>query len=110
MKARKWQVWMVDMPAGKGHEQEGERPAIVAGGKNGLITAIPLTSEIKRAGFSHTLLIEPTKENGLLAESVALVFQLTSLDENRFKNQIGYVTGEHRETVDDLLKDLLKLN
>lgn len=110
MKAGKWQVWLADLPAGKGHEQGGERPAIIVGGKNGLAMIIPLTKELKRANFSHTLTLEPTKDNGLSVESVALIFQLTSLDESRFKKQRGYIEKqEQRNTINELLKDLLKL-
>ncbi|MCI0498040.1 MAG: type II toxin-antitoxin system PemK/MazF family toxin [Thermoplasmata archaeon] len=105
----KGDVWSVDIPEGRGHEQKGQRPAIVVGSANGLVTVIPLTGNIERAKFSHTDTIEPTDENGLSSTSVALVFQVKSLDEDRFIRRIGRVSGGDIERIDALMADLLGL-
>ena len=83
---------------------------ITAGRGGGMIIAIPLTKSVKKADFPYTTIITPSKENGLTEESVALVFQLKSLDESRFKKRIGYIEKqEQRNEIDDLMRGLLKL-
>ena len=106
---RKGSVWIVDFSSGRGHEQAGERPALFLGLANGLITAIPLTSNLERAKLSHTCVLEPTKENGLSEPSVALVFQIIALDKSRFRKMIGWITEEQKNSVDALIRDLMKL-
>ncbi len=98
------------MPEGVGHEQKGVRPCLIAGKANDMIVIIPLTSNTSRVNLDCTHLIQPTKENGLRAPGVALVYQLRSLDQIRFTRQIGYLSKQEREPIDELLKDLLKLN
>ena len=106
---KKGEIWLVDLSDSKGHEQKGERPAIVIGSAYSLITVVPLTTNMKLANFSHTLPMEPTKENGLTEHSVALVFQLTSLDQIRFKTKMGLACKEHIDEIDQLLLEFLKL-
>lgn len=107
---KKGEIWLVELPEGKGHEQKGLRPALVVGGANGITTAIPLTKNVERLKFSHTLLIEPSKDNGLTEASVALVFQISSLDETRFKKQLGWIPKEQRNAIDELLLSLLEIS
>ena len=107
---RKCEVWFVDLPEGKGHEQKGMRPAIIMGRANTAIIAVPLTSNTDRATFSFTLPIEPTPKNGLREDSIALVFQLSSLDEGRFKKKIGVITKAQQDAIEGLVLDLLKIS
>lgn len=106
---RKGEIWLIDLPDGQGYEQKGQRPAVVLGGANSLFTAIPLTTNLKRAAFSFTLFIEPTKENGLSDDSVALVYQLKALDKSRFKHKIGELGRGEIKAIDSLVVDLLEL-
>jgi mRNA interferase MazF len=106
---KKGDVWLVDLTDGKGHEQKGERPAIILGGANGLYITVPLTTNSNCAKFSFTETIEPNKENGLSDYSVALVFQLAALDKKRFRRKMGQITGEKLKTIDCLIEDLLGL-
>ncbi|MFH1256672.1 MAG: type II toxin-antitoxin system PemK/MazF family toxin [Candidatus Diapherotrites archaeon] len=107
---KKGEIWIVDLTDGKGHEQKGERPAIVLGQANGLAIAVPLTANPDCARFSFTALIEKNSENGLTADSIALVFQIVSLDEVRFKRKIGVASKEKQSTIEKLVLDLLKIN
>jgi mRNA interferase MazF len=104
---KKGTIWMVDLPEGQGHEQKGQRPAIVVGSANGLVVVIPLTSSTERAALSHTEVIEPSRENGLANESVALVFQIKSIDKNRLQRKIGEAAKEDLRKIDMLMADLL---
>lgn len=100
---------MVDLSDGKGHEQKGERPAIVLGKANGLVVVVPLTSNADRAKFPYTHIVNPAQENGLDCHSIALVFQLTAVDKSRIMRKMGCLSAEQQATVDELVKDLLGL-
>jgi mRNA interferase MazF len=103
-------VWLVDLTDAKGHEQRGTRPAVVVGSANGLVLVVPLTSSMSSARFSHTHAITPEPHNGLDTDSIALVFQIVSLDRERFRYRIGTVGEQHRIAIATLLRDLLGLD
>lgn len=107
---KKGEIWFVELPEGKGHEQKGERPAIVLGRANGLTIVVPLTGSIDKAVFSFTLHIEPSPENGLNKDSIALIFQLSSMDDSRFKKKIGAIAKEQQAAIDKLVLEMLKIN
>jgi mRNA interferase MazF len=103
-------IWLVDLSDAKGHEQRGVRPAIVMGGANGLTLVVPLTSSMSSARFSHTYILSPTPHNGLDVESIALVFQIVALDQDRFQHRIGNIGESHRLAIVALIRDLLDLD
>jgi len=103
-------IWLVDLSDAKGHEQRGIRPAIIVGSTNGLTLVVPLTSSMNSARFSHTYIISPNSHNGLDAESNALVFQIVSLDRDRFQRRIGAISDQERLAIVALIRDLLKLD
>ncbi len=104
---RRGECWLVDLLDGKGHEQQGRRPCIVVAEAHGLGIVIPLTSNLRRLSFDYTLLIEPDRVNRLSVPSVAMVFQIVSLDDRRFVHSIGSVDGEQMETIEEILRRLL---
>ncbi len=107
---KKGEIWIVDLADGKGHEQKGERPALALGRANGLSIVVPLTKTLDCARFSFTELIEQTSENGLTADSIALVFQIVSLDDLRFKHKLGNVSKEKQDAIDKLILEMLRIN
>jgi mRNA interferase MazF len=104
---KRGEIWLVSLDDGKGHEQKGDRPAIILGGANNLHTVIPLTTNITLASFSHTHILEPTKENGLDQDSVAMVHQIVSIDKGRFKHKIGVLSDSDLKGISVLLNTLL---
>ena len=104
------EIWLVDLEDSKGHEQQGTRPAIVVGIANSMIIVIPLTSNLNSSRFSYTHLISPTSQNELESDSVAMIFQIVTLDQVRFKHRIGSINEADRQAINSLLIDLLKLN
>ncbi len=106
---KKGEIWIVDLSDGKGHEQKGQRPAVILGYANGLAVAAPITSNIAAAKFSHTFTLEPTQDNGLTVPSIVLIFQLRAFDQSRFEKQIGWIPNNQREAIDKLIKDLMKI-
>jgi len=107
---KKGEVWLVDLPEGKGHEQKGIRPALVLGIANNLTIIAPFTKNTDCLRFDYTGLIEPTQDNGLTEQSVVLAFHISSLDPARFIRQLGWIHKEQRNVVDGLLKTLLKID
>lgn len=107
---KKGEVWICDLAEGKGHEQKGERPAIVLARANHLLLVVPLTSNTDRAEFSFTELIEQTPDNGLSMDSIALIFQLGSQDESRAIRKIGVISKEKQEAIDKLILEMFKIS
>ena len=107
---KKGEIWIVDLADGKGHEQKGERPALVLATYNDLTIVAPLTSSEECARFAFTLPIEKNKVNGLSYDSVALLFQITALDDSRFIEQTGRILKEKKDAIDKLLLGLFKIN
>jgi mRNA interferase MazF len=107
---KKGEIWIVEFPLTNGHEQTGLRPVIVlADTDSNICIIIPLTSNIQALRFPHTLEIEPTKQNGLLAKSVALVFQIRAIDKKRFKKKAGDLESVSMNKIDKMLKKLLQM-
>lgn len=84
----------VDFPARGGHEQAGRRPAIIAqdaeaSARLPTVLVIPLTTQQEALRFPGTQLIEPTRDNGLRRPSVALIFQLTAVDQRLIGSRLG---------------------
>lgn len=97
-----------------GHEQVGTRPALVvqndAGGESfSVVMIVPFTSNLKAQRFQHTIVIEPSKQNGLSVPSVLLIFQLRAIDKQRITKKIGRIEDELMEQVNQEIKKLLGL-
>ena len=91
---KKGEIWRVAIPASPGHAQAGERPAIIVQDlafNNSLPTTliIPLTSKMAASRFAGTVVVQPNQQNGLTAPSVALVFQLRTLDQRQCVKPLG---------------------
>ncbi len=95
--------WVV-LPGGAGHVQAGRRPAIVvqgalATGRLPTVLLVPLTTQLDALRFPGTVLIEPDGTNGLRRASVALVFQLSALDQRFVGHEMGVVAGETMDAI-----------
>ncbi len=103
---------MADLPAGFGHEQAGVRPVLALADitEKGMAIVIPVSKNLDMEGFVYGHSVSPTKENGLDLDSVALVFQIRSLDKNRFKHRIGKMDEAGMKVIDALIKEMLKLD
>jgi len=110
-------IVLVNLPQtadGAGHEQAGTRPALVVhddatSGTLSVIMIVPFTSNLKAQRFPHTILVQPSKQNGLTAPSVLLVFQLRAIDKQRVSKKIGSLEDELMGKVNQGIKDLLGL-
>ncbi len=110
-------IVLVNLPQtadGAGHEQVGSRPALIVHDDStsktlSVIMIVPLTSNLKAERFPHTILVRPSKQNGLTLQSVLLVFQLRAIDKQRVSRVIGHLENDLIEKVNREMKDLLGL-
>ena len=111
MMIQKGDVCIADLSLSFGREQRGVRPAIAvsAGDLPGVIIIVPTTSNMDTLRFPHTLALLPDVKNGLEQESVALVFQMRSIDKKRIKHVIGRLDAATRKKLDATLKKLLRV-
>jgi mRNA interferase MazF len=103
------EIWNINLPPPKGHEQGGVRPGIVLAISKGVIIVIPCTTNMNRLKFDHTHYIAPDSSNGLPYDTIALVFQIVSISPNRFSKRLGSISPDDLEIINALLIDLLKL-
>ena len=93
------ELYWVEFPTGAGHAQSGRRPAIIAqsaqaSNRLSTVLVIPLTTQQDAMRFPGTVLIETSPTNGLKQPSIALVFQLTVLDQNFLGKRLGRVSED----------------
>ena len=98
-------------PSGNpGREQTGSRPAvIISNNASPIVTVIPITSQKKAARYPHTCLLNPTTQNGLTTQSIALVFQLTGIDKSRLSSKIGSLDTKDLQAIDNEVRSMLSL-
>ena len=73
-----------------------------------MVVVLPLTTNLDRSGFEYTLLIYPDRNNGLPKESIALIFQIKSLDRKRFTSRQGVISPDDLKAVDLILRTCSK--
>jgi|TARA_B100001971_G_scaffold197432_1_gene206102 mRNA interferase MazF len=107
---RKGEIWLVDIPSSKGHEQFGPRPVIITSNPEvNVIAIIPLTTNLDYSRFKHTLTINSSSNNGLNKKSLALIFQVRAIDKNKLIKNIGIIENLTLEAINKKLKDFLIL-
>jgi mRNA-degrading endonuclease toxin of MazEF toxin-antitoxin module len=105
----KGEIWLSTIPSSEGHEQSGTRLNIIVATHNtGITTIIPLTSNQLAKRFSNTILIKKTIKNNLEKDSIALIFQIKSLDKSRFTKKIGNLEENDKKTIDKEILNYLK--
>jgi mRNA interferase MazF len=102
--AKRGEVWFVDLGQPKeDHEQAGRRPAVIFQTDDlsplSTVVIIPLTTQLKRAGFANTVLI-PAREAGQEHASVALCHQLRALDRRKLIRKIGELVPERLSEIE----------
>lgn len=107
-------IILVELPQAdtSGHEQEGVRPALVVhddatNNQLSVVMIVPMTSNLKLQNFAHTILIQPSQQNGLSMPSVLLVFQLRAIDKRRIRKTLGSLEADIMEQVNTEMKKLL---
>jgi len=107
---RKGDVCIVNLTVEVGHEQYGQRPAIlISDTKIGIVIVIPLTSNLEALRFPYTLAILPDKQNNLKQKSVALIFHIRAIDKIRVSKIIGQIDKQTQRKINTILKEMLGL-
>ena len=68
-----------------------------------------MTSNVNATRFAGSILISPSPSNGLSVPSIALTQQLRAVDKARIDRTLGAVSGDVMKTLDDSIRQLLKL-
>ncbi|MEK6874043.1 MAG: type II toxin-antitoxin system PemK/MazF family toxin [Nanoarchaeota archaeon] len=107
---KKGEIWLIKLPEKGGKEQTGIRPGlIISNTKTGMIITIPITSNIQALKFPHTIEVKKSNENGLEKDSILLIFQMQSLDKNRFIHKIGVLDEDCMKNVNEIIKTLIEI-
>lgn len=91
-------IFMVDLNPVKGHEQAGYRPVIVLQNnilnKNlNTVVVAPITKNLQARGYLTTFFLN-SKNSNLEFESIALLFQIRTIDKLRLKKFVGVLNKE----------------
>lgn len=89
-----WQVELPPLPFEQGHEQKGERPAVIltpenVSNLNGMVVVVPFTSTLKAQDYAGTVRVDKSPGNGLENDSVALCLQVRALGKKRILARLG---------------------
>lgn len=106
------EVWFVDLNPTRGHEQRGERPALVVSadqfnqGRSGLVVVCPITTTDR--GIPLQVRIDPP-DGGLERTSFVMTEAVRSISTERLDNRKGSVSAQTMAKVSDRLRILLEL-
>ena len=111
-----WHVFLASLDPTKGSEQAGKRPVLVVSRERinqllPVVNVIPLTSRKSqsRAIYPNEVLL-PTGTAGLRVDSIALCYQVRTLDISRLEDEIGELTDPNlRQRVKQALRFQLEL-
>jgi mRNA interferase MazF len=110
------EIWLADLGTGRGHEQGGQRPALVVSddafnsGLSGLVMVVPLTSKVKKSKKIPAHIAIDPPEGGLKTSSVILCDQLRTISKDRLgKASWGTVSAATLAEVETALRVLLGL-
>ena len=87
-------IYWIEFPGGAGRAQAGRRPAILLQAKEATeklptVLVVPFATQQDALRFPGTLLVRPTRANGLHRPSIAMLFQLTVVDKAFLSTRIG---------------------
>jgi len=109
------EIWWVDLSSKAkntiGHETQKTRPCLVVANCNEtkFLIIIPFQSNMDANRLPHTHIIKKHQKNGLKNDSVAVIFQMRSIDYIRIKSYSGTIFNEDLNNIKHIIKDLLGL-
>ena len=109
---KEYSIYNVDFDKGRGHEQSFFRPAIIFKVVHELSMSlvIPLTSNLERLKLPYTIQISKTTTTNLKEDSVALVFQLRAISNDRITgSEIGKLEDQQINKVKTIMREMLVL-
>jgi len=114
---KKGDVYRVYLPrpqGASGHEQFGERPAIIVQSEGftdslSTVVVVPLTSKSARACLRGAVPIAKTTGNGLTVDSIALTNQVRAIDKTRCSAVLGALSEADLRLIDNELRSLFSI-
>jgi len=109
------EIWIVKLSIKAedtvGRETQKTRPCLIIANtlEVKMITIIPLQSNLDALNLPYTFLIKKNQKNRLNNDSVAVIFQIRSLDYRRFQNKIGLIDKNDLSKIKIRLRDFLNL-
>lgn len=104
-------IWQVSLDDTEGHEQRGERPALVLAvhREANVVMVTPLTGNLEALRFPYSHEVKRSRNNGLSRDSAALIYQTRCLTSSRFIRKIGEMEPTDMGRVKSLLENYLSL-
>ena len=107
MKFSQWTVWLANLDPTVGSEQGKTRPVLIIS-KSSLnsilpvVNVIPLTSRKANRRVYPNEAVLPANTGGLTLDSIALCYQIRTLDKRRLTRKLGTLDDRavHRKVVD----------
>ncbi|MDH5596547.1 MAG: type II toxin-antitoxin system PemK/MazF family toxin [Candidatus Peregrinibacteria bacterium] len=98
MEIKQGGIYWVDLDPVKGHEQAGKRPVLVLQNNElnenlNTVTVVPLTTNMAFKGFLTTYHLS-AKQSGLKKDSLALLYQVRSIDKSRLLKKGGQLSTQ----------------
>ncbi len=107
---QKGDICFANLAPAVGHEQSGNRPALIlATTDTHIVIVVPLTARAEALRFSYTLPVQATAGNGLEIDSVALLFHIRAIDARRIERICGRLEPTILKNINTVLKKLLHL-
>lgn len=108
------EIWLIDLDPTKGAEIQKKRPAIIVNddslGRLPLKVIVPVTDWKDRYSVAPWMVkIEPNAQNGLSKTSCADCFQIRSVSQQRFIQQIGVIDAAELLEIKEAIKTVLDL-
>lgn len=109
MSVSQWSVWLANLDPAVGSEQGRTRPVLVIseGSLNEIlpvVNVIPITSRKPNRRVYPNEAFLPAKTGGLTLDSIALCYQVRTLDNRRLTQKFGVIEdGEIRQAILDAL-------
>ena len=107
-------IWWVDLVIKNGetvgHETQKTRPCLVIANcpETKMITIAPFFSNLETRRLPHTFTIKKHEYNGLGNDSVVALFQIRSLDYNRFKRFSGTIKKDDFKKIRIIISNFLQ--
>lgn len=94
------EIWNANLNPTKGSEQAGFRPVVIISGNLlnqhlNVVIVVPLTTKIKK--YKGNPILNPSKSNGLKAESEMLMFHIRSVSKERLVSRMGNIEPSEME-------------
>jgi mRNA interferase MazF len=110
MNASQWSVWLANLDPVVGSEQGRTRPVLVISDTSlnnilPVINVIPITSRKPNRRVYPNEALLPAKTGGLALDSIALCYQIRTLDKRRITQKFGDIDDEDiRQSIVDALR------